>query len=283
MKTNNITLKSYNIANNNPFVLIAGVNVLESEHLALTVAEKLAEVTTKLNIPLVFKGSFDKANRSSVTSYRGPGLEQGLKILAKVKAEYSLPILTDVHECHQCNPVAEVADILQLPAFLARQTDLIKAMATTGKIINIKKPQFISPSQVQFIAEKFKTYGNNNIMLCERGSCFGYDNLVVDMLGFGVMKQTTANLPIIFDATHALQCRNADSKASGGRRQQLVELARSGIATAIAGLFIEVHPDPNAALCDGSSALALNKLEPLLTQLKQLDDLVKSFDQITIS
>jgi 2-dehydro-3-deoxyphosphooctonate aldolase (KDO 8-P synthase) len=283
MKTNNIILNSYNIANNNPFVLIAGVNVLESEQLALTVAEKLAEVTTKLNIPLVFKGSFDKANRSSVTSYRGPGLEQGLKILAKVKAEYSLPILTDVHECYQCQPVAEVADILQLPAFLARQTDLIKAMAVTGKIINIKKPQFISPSQVQFIAEKFKAYGNNNIMLCERGSCFGYDNLVVDMLGFGVMKQTTANLPIIFDATHALQCRNADAKASGGRRQQLVELARAGIATAIAGLFIEVHPDPNAALCDGSSALALNKIEPLLTQLKQLDDLVKSFDQITIS
>ena len=283
MKTSNIKINSHNIANNAPFLLIAGVNVLESEHLALTVAEKLIEVTTELNIPLVFKGSFDKANRSSISSYRGPGLKQGLEILSKVKATYSVPILTDVHECHQCHPVAEVADILQLPAFLARQTDLIKAMAATGKIINIKKPQFMSPSQMQFIAEKFKAYGNNNIMLCERGTCLGYDNLVVDMLGFGVMKQATANMPIIFDATHALQCRSADSKASGGRRKQIFDLARAGIATAIAGLFIEVHPNPDAALCDGSSALPLDKIKPFLTQLKQLDDLVKSFDEITIS
>lgn len=270
------------ISNKNNFILFGGVNVLESIDFSLKCAEHYVEVTEKLNIPYVFKASFDKANRSSIHSYRGPGLDEGLRIFEAVKKEFGVPVITDIHEPWQAAPVAEVVDVLQLPAFLARQTDLVVAMAKTGKPINIKKPQFLSPPQVLNIVEKFKEAGNDQLMLCDRGTCFGYDNLVVDMLGFGVMKKVTGNLPIIFDVTHSLQQRDALAGASGGRRQQIVELARAGMATGLAGLFLEAHPNPDQAKCDGPSALPLDQLEPFLVQMKAIDDLVKSFPPLVI-
>lgn len=243
------------VGNDLPFVLFGGINVLESRDLAMKACETYVEVTNKLGIPYVFKASFDKANRSSVHSFRGPGLDEGLKIFQEIKDTFGVPVITDIHEVFQAKPASEVVDVLQLPAFLARQTDLVKALAETGKPVNIKKPQFLSPSQVKNIVHKFHEMGNDKLMLCERGSSFGYDNLVVDMLGLGVMKRTTNNLPIIFDVTHSLQSRDSGSEASGGRRDQVVELARSGMATGLAGLFLEAHPNPNEATCDGPSAL----------------------------
>ncbi|MBB1626559.1 3-deoxy-8-phosphooctulonate synthase [Achromobacter sp. UMC71] len=273
---------SITCANDQPFVLFGGINVLESLDLALRACEQYQRVTTKLGIPYVFKASYDKANRSSIHSYRGPGLEAGMKIFEAVKKEFGVPVITDVHEPWQAAPVAEVADILQLPAFLARQTDLVVALAKTGRVINIKKPQFLSPTQVLNIVEKFTEAGNEQLILCDRGTSFGYDNLVVDMLGFGVMKKVSGNRPVIFDVTHALQQRSALDAASGGRREQVADLARAGMGVGLAGLFLEAHPDPRNAKCDGPSALPLDKLEPFLTQLKQLDDLVKSFAPIDI-
>ena len=273
---------SITCANDQPFVLFGGINVLESKDLALRACEEYQRVTTRLGIPYVFKASFDKANRSSIHSYRGPGLEEGMKIFEAVKQNFGVPVITDVHEPWQAAPVAEVADILQLPAFLARQTDLVVALAKTGRVVNIKKPQFLSPTQMLNIVEKFTEAGNQQIILCDRGTSFGYDNLVVDMLGFGVMKKVTGNRPMIFDVTHALQQRSALDAASGGRREQVAELARAGMGVGLAGLFLEAHPDPRNAKCDGPSALPLDKLEPFLTQLKQLDDLVKSFEPIDI-
>jgi 2-dehydro-3-deoxyphosphooctonate aldolase (KDO 8-P synthase) len=270
------------VSNTGGFVLFGGINVLESQDLALRTCAEFVRVTRKLGIPYVFKASFDKANRSSIHSYRGPGLEEGLRIFQAVKAEFGVPVITDVHEPWQAQPVAEVVDVLQLPAFLARQTDLVVALARTRRVINIKKPQFLSPPQVQNIVEKFKEAGNEQLILCDRGTCFGYDNLVVDMLGFGVMKKVCNDLPIIFDVTHALQQRDPGGAASGGRRQQVAELARAGLAVGLAGLFLEAHPDPDSAKCDGPSALPLNQLEPFLTQLKALDDLVKSLDPLQI-
>ncbi|SSW63909.1 3-deoxy-8-phosphooctulonate synthase [Achromobacter veterisilvae] len=273
---------SINCANDRPFVLFGGINVLESRDLALRACEEYQRVTRKLGIPYVFKASFDKANRSSIHSYRGPGLEEGMRIFEAVKSTFGVPVITDVHEPWQAAPVAEVADILQLPAFLARQTDLVVALAKTQRVINIKKPQFLSPGQVLNIVEKFTEAGNDKLILCDRGTCFGYDNLVVDMLGFGVMKKVSGGRPLIFDVTHALQQRSALDAASGGRREQVAELARAGMAVGLAGLFLEAHPDPRNAKCDGPSALPLDKLEPFLTQLKRLDDLVKSFAPIDI-
>lgn len=270
------------LRNENQFFLFGGVNVLEGKDFALKSAEHFVKVTTKLRIPYVFKASFDKANRSSIHSYRGPGLDEGLRIFEAVRKEFGVRVITDVHETWQAAPVAEVVDVLQLPAFLARQTDLVVALAKTGKPINIKKPQFLSPSQVSNIVEKFLEAGNDQLMLCDRGTCFGYDNLVVDMLGFGVMKKATNNLPIIFDVTHALQQRDPLAGTSGGRRQQIVDLARAGMATGLAGLFLEAHPDPVNAKCDGPSALPLDKLEPFLIQIKAVDDLVKSFEPLVI-
>ncbi len=271
-----------NAANTAPFVLFGGINVLESRDLALRAAEAYVEITSKLGIPYVFKASFDKANRSSIHSYRGPGLDEGLRIFEAVKAAFGVPLITDIHEVSQAKVAAEVVDVLQLPAFLARQTDLVVALANTGRVINIKKPQFLSPSQMSNIVEKFKEAGNEKLILCDRGTSFGYDNLVVDMLGFSVMKKTTNNLPVIFDVTHALQQREAGAAASGGRRAQVLELARAGMAVGLAGLFIEAHPDPDNAKCDGPSALPLGLLEPFLTQIKALDDLVKSFAPVQI-
>ena len=282
MTDQTVSVGNIRIDNTAPFVLLGGVNVLESRDFALQVAEHYVQVCDKLDIPYVFKASFDKANRSSIHSFRGPGLEEGLSILAEVKAMFNVPLITDVHTPEQAAPVAEVCDIIQLPAFLARQTDLVAAMAATGAAINIKKPQFLSPSQMANIAEKFVECGNTRVMLCERGANFGYDNLVVDMLGFGVMKQTCNNAPLIFDVTHALQCRDTGGAASGGRRAQVLDLARSGMALGLAGLFLESHPNPDEAKCDGPSALPLAQLEPFLAQVKAVDDLVKSLPPLQI-
>jgi 2-dehydro-3-deoxyphosphooctonate aldolase (KDO 8-P synthase) len=271
-----------NLSNTAPITLFGGINVLESKDMALRCCEEFVRVTQKLNIPYVFKASFDKANRSSINSYRGPGLEEGMRILQTIKSELGVQVLTDIHEPWQAALAAEVVDVLQLPAFLARQTDLVVAMAKTGKPINIKKPQFLSPSQVLNIVEKFKEAGNDQLMLCDRGTCFGYDNLVVDTLGFGVMKKITGGLPIIFDVTHALQQRDPSSAASGGRRDQVVDLARAGVAVGLAGLFLETHPSPDQAKCDGPSALPLHNLEAFLNQIKAIDDLVKSFPLLQI-
>lgn len=277
-----VSIGQISVGNAGPFVLFGGINVLESKDLALRSAAEYVRVTKKLGIPYVFKASFDKANRSSIHSYRGPGLEEGLRIFEAVKKEFGVPLITDVHEPWQAPLVAEVVDVLQLPAFLARQTDLVVALAKTGRVINIKKPQFLSPPQMGNIVEKFKEAGNEQLILCDRGTCLGYDNLVVDMLGFGVMKKVCDDLPVIFDVTHALQQRDALGAASGGRRAQVADLARAGLAVGLAGLFLEAHPDPDHAKCDGPSALPLDLLEPFLTQLKALDDLVKSFPPLAI-
>lgn len=269
--------------NHKSFVLFGGINVLEDLDSTLKACEHYVKVTQKLGIPLVFKASFDKANRSSIHSYRGVGIDEGLKIFQAVKAQFGVPTITDVHEPWQAAPVAEVVDILQMPAFLARQTDLVIALAKTGKPINVKKPQFLSPHQMLNIVEKFKEAGNEKLILCERGSAFGYDNLVVDMLGFGVMKKICPTTPIIFDVTHALQQRDALGAASGGRREQVADLARAGMAVGLAGLFLEAHPNPNQAKCDGPSALPMDQLEAFLTQIKAIDDLVKSFAPLSIS
>lgn len=277
-----VKIQNLQVGNSLPFVLFGGMNVLESRDMAMQVAEAYVQVTQKLKIPYVFKASFDKANRSSIHSYRGPGMEEGLKIFQEIKNTFKIPVITDVHEIDQCAPVAEVADVIQLPAFLARQTDLVIAMAKTGAVINIKKPQFLSPGQMKNIVEKFIECGNDKIILCDRGTNFGYDNLVVDMLGFRTMREVSGNAPVIFDVTHSLQCRDPFGSASSGRRHQVAELARAGMAVGLAGLFLEAHPDPDKAKCDGPSALPLNKLEGFLQQMKAIDDLVKNFPVLDI-
>jgi len=277
-----IQVANIGVSNEAPMALFGGMNVLESRDMAMQVAEAYVMVTEKLGIPYIFKASFDKANRSSIHSFRGPGLDEGLKIFQEIKSTFNVPLITDVHEIEQAKPVAEVCDVIQLPAFLARQTDLVKAMAETGAVINVKKPQFLSPGQMGNIVDKFRECGNDKVMLCERGSCMGYDNLVVDMLGFRTMKDVSGGLPLIFDVTHALQCRDPLGAASGGRRHQVAELGRAGIAVGIAGLFLEAHPNPEQARCDGPSALPLDKLEPFLAQMKAFDDLIKSQDDLDI-
>lgn len=266
-------------ANNRPFVLIGGMNVIEGRDIVIDVAEHFVAVTRELNIPYVFKASFDKANRSSIHSFRGPGLEKGLEILAEVKSRFGVPILTDVHTPEQAEATAQVADIIQLPAFLARQTDLVVAMARTGAAINVKKPQFLAPEEMRHIITKFQDNGNDRIVLCERGSCFGYNNLVVDMLGMDLMKRMA---PVVFDATHALQKPGGRSDSADGRREQAGALARSGMALGIAGLFLEAHPTPETALCDGPCALPLDALAPFLSQMKAIDSLVKSFPSVVM-
>ena len=278
----NITLNDFAIGNSCPMVLFAGVNVLEdSLDMVLQVIEQCVSITESLGIPYIFKASFDKANRSAKDSYRGPGLQKGLKMFQEIKELFNVPIMTDVHTAQECQTIVNyggnLIDVLQLPAFLARQTDLVKALAETDAIINIKKPQFLSPWQMGNIVEKFRGFGKEDLLLCERGSCFGYDNLVVDMLGFQEMKKVSGGLPVIFDVTHALQCREVASKVSGGRRGRVFELARAGLGVGLAGLFLEVHPDPSRALCDGASALPLAFLSRFLKQMKAVDTLIKSF------
>lgn len=283
MTSKNVAINSISVGNELPITVFGGMNVLESEDLALRTCEEFKRVTDKLSMPYVFKASWDKANRSSIKSYRGPGLDEGMRLLEKIKRTFGVSVITDIHEQEQVNVVSEIADVLQLPAFLARQTDLVAALARSGKPINIKKPQFISPSQIANIVDKFRESGNDNLLLCERGSCFGYDNLVVDLLGFGVMKKVSGGAPIVFDVTHSLQCRDPSSAASGGRRDQVVDLARAGVAVGIGGIFLEAHPDPEHARCDGPSALPLGKLEGFLSQIKAIDDLVKSMPSIDTS
>lgn len=278
MNQQTIRVKDIEIANDKPFVLFGGMNVLESRDLALQICEYYKKVTDKLGIPYVFKASFDKANRSSTNSFRGPGLEEGLRIFEDVKKAFDVPVITDVHEPYQAAPVAEVCEIIQLPAFLSRQTDLVVAMAKTGAVINIKKAQFLAPHEMKHILNKCVEAGNNQLILCERGSCFGYNNLIVDMLGFGIMKQF--EYPVFFDVTHALQMPGGRADSAGGRRAQVTDLAKAGLSQGLAGLFLEAHPNPDQAKCDGPSALPLDKLEPFLSQLKQLDDLIKSFPPI---
>lgn len=264
------------IGNDLPFVLFGGMNVLESRELAFEIAECYIDICQRLNIGYVFKASFDKANRSSLYSFRGPSLETGLTWLNDIKEKYGVPIITDVHEPYQAASVAKVADILQLPAFLSRQTDLVSAIAHTGAVINIKKAQFLAPHEMRHIINKCLEAGNDKVILCERGSVFGYNNLVVDMLGFDTMK--AMNVPVFFDVTHALQEPGARADSAGGRRHQISTLAKAGMATGLAGLFLEAHPDPDKAKCDGPCALRLSQLEPFLAQLKALDNLVKGFD-----
>src|SRR5680860_13924 len=273
-----IKVGNIDVANDLPFVLFGGMNVLESRDLAMKIVETYVEATTALNIPYVFKASFDKANRSSIHSYRGPGLDKGLQILADIKSKYGVSIIADVHEPAQAAPAAEVCDIIQLPAFLSRQTDLVVAMAKTGAAINIKKAQFLAPQEMKHIITKFAEAGNDRVILCERGSSFGYNNLVVDMLGFGIMK--SMNVPVMFDVTHSLQMPGGRADSAGGRRAQVTDLALAGMSQGLAGLFLEAHPNPDEAKCDGPCALRLSQLEPFLQRVKAVDDLVKSFKPI---
>jgi len=273
-----IQVRDVKLSNENSFALVGGLNVLESESVALQVAETFRAITDKLRIPYIFKASFDKANRSSIDSFRGPGLDEGLQILEKIKSEFDVPILTDIHEPYQAAPAADVADVLQLPAFLSRQTDLIVAAAETGAAINIKKAQFLAPEEMSNILQKCESSGNDRLILCERGTSFGYNNLVVDMLGFSVMK--SFGYPVLFDVTHALQRPGGMGDAAAGRRETVRELALAGMSQKIAGLFLEAHPEPEQALCDGPCALRLNQLEPFLKQMRAVDDLVKSFEPL---
>ena len=273
-----IPVNDISLCNENSFVLIGGLNVLETKDLALKVAETFREVTSRLQIPYIFKASFDKANRSSMDSFRGPGMEEGLRILEEVKQAFEIPILTDIHEPQQAEPAAEVADVLQLPAFLSRQTDLVSAFAKTKAVINIKKAQFLSPEEMGNIIKKFEVSGNKKLILCERGTSFGYNNLVVDMLGFKVMKKF--GYPLVFDVTHSLQIPGGLGNSAAGRRESILELGLAGLSQKIAGLFLEAHPDPDKALCDGPSALRLDQLEPFLEQMKAVDELVKSFETL---
>ncbi len=276
-----ISAGSIEIGNDKPMVLFGGMNVLESRDLALSIAEHYVEVTQRLDIPYVFKASFDKANRSSLNSFRGPGLDEGLKILEEVKNTFNVPLITDVHEPCQAAPAAEVCDIIQLPAFLSRQTDLVSAMAATGAVINIKKAQFLAPQEMKHILHKCEEAGNDRLILCERGTSFGYNNLVVDMLGFSIMKEF--GYPVMFDATHALQMPGGRADSAGGRRALAAQLSRAGLSQGIAGLFLEAHPNPEAAKCDGPCALPLDRLEPYLAQMKAVDELVKSFPPLDTS
>ncbi len=277
-----VTVGDLRIANNLPLVIFGGMNVIESRNLAMEVAQAFVNATQKLSMPFVFKASFDKANRSSIFSFRGLGMETALSILEDIKREFGCYVMTDVHEIDQVAAAAEVCDVLQLPAFLARQTDLVKVLAESGAVINIKKPQFLSPSQMGNVIEKFRECGNERLIVCERGTCFGYDNLVVDMLGFSTLKEISEGLPVIFDVTHSLQCRDEHSVASGGRRSRIVELARSGVAVGLAGLFLEAHPDPDSAKCDGASALPLDLLYPFLEQVRKIDNLVKNMEVLMV-
>ena len=268
-----VTLTSgITLANDRPLVLVGGMNVIEDRDTLFEVAAHMVEVTARLGVPYVFKASFDKANRSSIASFRGPGLEAGLALLAEVKARFGVPVLTDVHEAHQAAAAAEVADVIQLPAFLARQTDLVVAMARTGAVINVKKPQFLAPEEMRHIIAKCAEAGNTRVLLCERGSSFGYNNLVVDMLGMDLMKPLA---PVLFDVTHSLQRPGGRPDSADGRGAQVAALARAGVAVGIAGLFLEAHPDPAQAKCDGPCALRLDELEDFLRPLLAIDAVVK--------
>ena len=275
--TREIKLGSLRLGAGNPLFLIAGPCVIESEGHARTMAERVAKIAADAGVPYIFKASYDKANRSSVKAFRGPGITEGLRILAKIKAELHLPILTDIHDASQAGPAAEVADILQIPAFLARQTDLLLAAAKTGRIINVKKAQFLSPWNMGNVAEKIASSGNEKIIFTERGASFGYNNLVVDMRTFPVLQKF--GYPVVYDVTHSVQLPGGQGHASGGQPEFIEPLARAGVATGVDGIFLETHDNPAAALSDGPNALPLSQLPQLLARLKELSTLVRGWSK----
>ena len=278
--TNEIKLRDFTIGNDENLSLMGGMNVLESRDLAMNVAEEFVKASEALNINYIFKGSYDKANRSSINSFRGPGLEEGLKILQEIRDTFNIPVITDIHEPDQAKPVSEICEIVQIPAFLARQTDLVSAAAKTNSIIQFKKPQFLSAPEMKNTIEKCIAAGNDKITLCERGNSFGYNNLIVDTLNFQILKNLSK--PVIFDVTHSLQLPGGLGNAAGGRREFLLSLAKAGISQGIAGLFLEAHPNPDEAKCDGPCALKLDMVKPFLIQIKELDDFVKSQETFKI-
>jgi 2-dehydro-3-deoxyphosphooctonate aldolase (KDO 8-P synthase) len=281
-------LDRYDVGLDKPFFLIAGPCVIESEELQLRTAERLKQITDKLGIPFIFKSSFDKANRSSGTSFRGPGMDEGLKILEKVRNALGVPVLTDVHDIPQVKPVAEVVDVLQTPAFLARQTDFIHAVAASGKPVNLKKGQFMAPHDMKNVVDKARVaaqaagINDDTIMVCERGASFGYNNLVSDMRGLAIMRET--GCPVVFDATHSVQLPGGQGTSSGGQREHVPVLARAAMASGISGIFMETHPDPANAMSDGPNAWPLDRMESLLTTLKVIDETVKQngFEEMSL-
>ena len=273
-------LRNFNIDNKGPMTLMGGVNVLESRDLAMQVAEKFNEACQMYNINYIFKGSFDKANRSSINSFRGPGIDEGLKILQEVSETFNIPVITDIHEPNQAKIVGEICEVIQIPAFLARQTDLVSAAAKTDSIIQFKKPQFLSAPEMLNAIKKCSAAGNENIILCERGNSFGYNNLIVDTLNFQILKKLAK--PVIFDVTHSLQLPGGLGSATGGRREYILSLAKAGISQSIAGLFLEAHPNPDEAKCDGPCALPLSVLDDFLKQVKELDEFVKDQKDLEI-
>ena len=277
---NNLKLRNFEISNEGNLTLMGGMNVLESRDLAMKIAEKFAKVSESMQINYIFKASFDKANRSSINSFRGPGMDEGLKILQEVKETFNIPVITDIHEPDQATPVSEICEIVQIPAFLARQTDLVSAAAKTNSIIQFKKPQFLSAPEMKNIIEKCASAGNNKITLCERGNSFGYNNLIVDTLNFQILKNL--DKPVFFDVTHSLQLPGGLGNAAGGRREYLLSLAKAGISQGIAGLFLEAHPDPDNAKCDGPCALKLDMIEPFLKQIKDLDVFIKDQENLNL-
>ena len=280
-------LNGHDVGLDKPFFLIAGPCVIESDELQLRTAERIKQITDKLGIHFIFKSSFDKANRSSDKSFRGPGMDEGLKILDRVRDALGVPILTDVHDIPQVKPVAEVVDVLQTPAFLARQTDFIHAVAASGKPVNIKKAQFMAPHDMKNVVDKARNaaqaagINEETIMVCERGASFGYNNLVSDMRGLAIMRET--GCPVVFDATHSVQLPGGQGTSSGGQREHVPVLARAAVASGISGLFMETHPDPANAMSDGPNAWPLDRLESLLTTLKAIDEVVKEkgFEEAT--
>lgn len=272
MTTREIKIGNVLIGSKNPLVIIAGPCVIETEKSTIDAAKRLKKISEKLKIPLIFKSSYDKANRTSISSPRGPGIEKGLKILEKVKKETGMPVLSDIHSPEEVAYAAEVLDIFQIPAFLCRQTDLIVAASKTGKPVNIKKGQFLAPWEVKNIIEKFTSTGNHNLLITERGTSFGYNNLVVDMRSILIMQEF--GYPVIFDATHSVQLPGGLGSASGGQREFVAPLSKAAVAVGCNGLFLEVHPDPDKALCDGPNMLKLNDLEKLLTTIKSIDELL---------
>ncbi len=273
---NDVRVGEIRIGKGNPLVLIAGPCVIENEEITFTTAQKLKEVCNRLGISLIFKSSFDKANRTSGSSFRGPGIDQGLKILSEVKKKFSIPVISDIHAVGEVRPASEVLDALQIPAFLCRQTDLILSSSRTGKPVNVKKGQFLAPWDVKHIIEKFTSTGNQNLLLTERGTSFGYNNLIVDFRGFSVIR--SFGYPMLFDVTHSLQLPGGEGSSSGGQREFAPSLARAAVATGVDGLFVEVHPDPMKALSDASTMIPLNEIEGLLQQTKTLHDMVRKWE-----
>ncbi len=275
MTNHEILLGNLRLGGSNPLFLIAGPCVIESEAHARLMAERVAKIAADAGVPYIFKASFDKANRSSVKAFRGPGLVEGLRILGKIKSDLRVPVLTDIHDASQAAPAAEAVDILQIPAFLARQSDLLLAAAKTGRIVNVKKAQFLSPWDMVNVVEKLASTGNEKIIVTERGASFGYNNLVVDMRSFPVLK--TLGYPVVYDVTHSVQLPGGQGQESGGQPEFIEPLARAGVATGVDGIFLETHDNPAAALSDGANALPLAQLPRLLARLKELSTLVRGW------